>query len=72
MPKRYNDLNSYLKAAFGCRVQKISIDAGLTCPTVDAAQVRLAVVSADLVLGRDEYAKRFIAAYREAEAAKAQ
>lgn len=50
----------------------LAIDAGLTCPTVDAAQVRMAVVSADLVLGRDEYAKRFIAAYREAEAAKAQ
>jgi 5-methyltetrahydrofolate--homocysteine methyltransferase len=49
----------------------LAIDAGLTCPTVDAAQVRMAVVSTDLVLGRDEYAKRFIAAYREAEAAKA-
>jgi 5-methyltetrahydrofolate--homocysteine methyltransferase len=50
----------------------LAIDAGLTCPTVDAALVRMAVVSTDLVLGRDAYAKRFIAAYREAEAAKAQ
>jgi len=35
MEKRYNDLNSYLKDIFGCRVQKISIDAGLTCPNRD-------------------------------------
>jgi 5-methyltetrahydrofolate--homocysteine methyltransferase len=44
----------------------IAIAAGLTCPTVDVAQVRTAVLSADLVLGRDDYAMRFIAAYREA------
>jgi 5-methyltetrahydrofolate--homocysteine methyltransferase len=50
----------------------MAIDAGLTCPTVDVAQVRLAVLSADLILGRDEYARRFIAAFREAQAAGAQ
>ena len=33
--KRYNDLNSYLRNIFGCRVQKITIDAGLTCPNRD-------------------------------------
>lgn len=33
--KRYNDLNSYLRELFGCRVQKISIDAGLNCPNRD-------------------------------------
>jgi hypothetical protein len=38
---------------------------------VDVAQVRLAVLSADLVLGRDNYAMRFIAAYRQAQAAAA-
>ncbi|MFC1829996.1 TIGR01212 family radical SAM protein, partial [Thermodesulfobacteriota bacterium] len=32
MDRRYNDLNTYLRNMFGCRVQKISIDAGLTCP----------------------------------------
>jgi 5-methyltetrahydrofolate--homocysteine methyltransferase len=47
----------------------IAIEAGLTCPNVDVALVRIAVLSADLVLGRDEYAKRFIAAFREAQAA---
>lgn len=46
----------------------IAIEAGLTCPNVDVALVRIAVLSADLVLGRDEYAKRFIAAFREAQA----
>ena len=35
MNKRYNDLNTYLRSIFGCRVQKISIDAGLSCPNRD-------------------------------------
>ncbi len=35
MKKRYNDLNTYLRTLFGCRVQKISIDAGLSCPNRD-------------------------------------
>jgi 5-methyltetrahydrofolate--homocysteine methyltransferase len=49
----------------------IAIEAGLTCPTVDVAQVRQAILSADLVLGRDNYAMRFIAAFREAQKAAA-
>lgn len=47
----------------------MAIEAGLTCPTVDVAQVRPAALSTDLVLGRDNYAMRFIAAYREAQKA---
>lgn len=35
MKKRYNDLNSYLRGLFNCRVQKITVDAGLTCPNRD-------------------------------------
>ncbi len=35
MRQRYNDLNSYLRGIFGCRVQKITIDAGLNCPNRD-------------------------------------
>lgn len=35
MDQRYRDLNSYLRGIFGCRVQKISIDAGLSCPNRD-------------------------------------
>jgi uncharacterized protein len=33
--KRYSDYNTYLRQLFGQRVQKISIDAGLTCPNRD-------------------------------------
>ncbi len=33
--KRYNDLNSYFRKKFGCRVQKITVDAGLSCPNRD-------------------------------------
>jgi hypothetical protein len=35
MNKRYNDLNSHLRSLFGCRVQKITVDAGLSCPNRD-------------------------------------
>ena len=49
----------------------LAIEAGLTCPNVDVALVRMAVLSADLVLGRDNYAMRFIAAFREAQKAAA-
>ena len=35
MSSRYHDLNSHLRARFGVRVQKISVDAGFTCPNRD-------------------------------------
>jgi radical SAM protein (TIGR01212 family) len=35
MENRYNDLNTYLRGLFGCRVQKIVLDAGLGCPNRD-------------------------------------
>jgi radical SAM protein (TIGR01212 family) len=35
MTPRYRDLNSVLRARFGCRVQKISVDAGFSCPNRD-------------------------------------
>jgi radical SAM protein (TIGR01212 family) len=35
MDKRYNDFNTYLHSLFGCRVQKITVDAGLSCPNRD-------------------------------------
>ena len=34
-PAPYLDLNTHLKARFGARVQKITLDAGLTCPNRD-------------------------------------
>lgn len=33
--KRYNDFNTYLRRIFRCRVQKITVDAGLSCPNRD-------------------------------------
>ena len=35
--KRYSDYNTYLRQLFGQRVQKISIDAGLSCPNRDGS-----------------------------------
>ena len=35
MNPRYRDLNTYLKGLFGCRVQKVTLDAGLGCPNRD-------------------------------------
>lgn len=43
----------------------IAIAAGVTCPVVDVARARPAILSADLILGRDEHALRYIKAYRQ-------
>lgn len=43
----------------------MAIAAGLTCLITDAAKVRPAVVAADLILGRDKHARRYIEAYRQ-------
>lgn len=43
----------------------LAITAGVTCPTVDVAKVRPAVLATDLLLGRDEYARRYIRAFRQ-------
>ncbi|MGM0611785.1 MAG: TIGR01212 family radical SAM protein [Thermodesulfobacteriota bacterium] len=40
MKNRYTDLNTYLRGLFGCRVQKITIDAGLGCPNRDGTLSR--------------------------------
>jgi len=45
----------------------IAVTAGVTCPTVDAAKVRPAILSADLILGRDRFAQRYIKGFRERE-----
>ena len=36
--KPYLDLNTFLRRRFGCRVQKISLDAGLGCPNRDGSR----------------------------------
>jgi radical SAM protein (TIGR01212 family) len=35
LKNRYYDLNTYYRNIFGCRVQKITVDAGFTCPNRD-------------------------------------
>lgn len=36
--RRYNDFTSFIKERFGSRVQKVSIDAGFTCPNKDGTK----------------------------------
>jgi 5-methyltetrahydrofolate--homocysteine methyltransferase len=48
----------------------LAISAGVTCPTVDAAKVRSAVLSADLILGRDRFAQRYLNDFRQRKAHK--
>ncbi|MFC1993422.1 dihydropteroate synthase [Chloroflexota bacterium] len=43
----------------------IAIAAGATCAIVDVARVRPIVLAADLLMGHDEYAGRYISAYRQ-------
>jgi len=43
----------------------IALEAGVTCPIVDVVRVHSAILAADIVLGRDEYMRRYIEAYRE-------
>jgi 5-methyltetrahydrofolate--homocysteine methyltransferase len=43
----------------------MAIAAGITCLITDAAKVRPTVIAADLILGRDKHARRYIGAYRQ-------
>ena len=43
----------------------MAIARGLNCPIVDAAKVRPYVLAADLALGRDNYAMRYLKAFRK-------
>jgi 5-methyltetrahydrofolate--homocysteine methyltransferase len=43
----------------------MAIATGLNCPIVDAAKVRPYILAADLALGRDDYAMRYIKAFRQ-------
>jgi radical SAM protein (TIGR01212 family) len=38
MEPRYNSFSRHLKSHFGCRVHRISLDAGFTCPTRDGTK----------------------------------
>jgi len=48
----------------------MAIMSGLNCPIVDAAKVAAYIQAADLVLGRDEYAMRYLKAYRQRQKGK--
>jgi 5-methyltetrahydrofolate--homocysteine methyltransferase len=43
----------------------MAMAAGVTCLIVDVAKVRPTVMAADLILGRDKHARRYIEAYRQ-------
>jgi 5-methyltetrahydrofolate--homocysteine methyltransferase len=42
----------------------LAIEAGVTCPVVNAANINSAILAVDAVLGRDNYMMRYIKAYR--------
>ncbi len=46
----------------------ITIEAGVTCPVVDAGKVRTAILAADLLLAKDKRARRYIEAFRQRQA----
>jgi 5-methyltetrahydrofolate--homocysteine methyltransferase len=48
----------------------MAIQRGLNCPIVDAAKVAHYIQATDLALGRDEYAMRYLKAYRKRQKAK--
>jgi 5-methyltetrahydrofolate--homocysteine methyltransferase len=48
----------------------MAIARGLNCPIVDAAKVRHYILAADLALGRDDYAMRYIKAFRKRQKGK--
>ena len=48
----------------------MAIQRGLNCPIVDAAKVGHFILAADLALGRDDYAMRYIKAFRKRQKAK--
>jgi 5-methyltetrahydrofolate--homocysteine methyltransferase len=48
----------------------MAILSGVTCPTVDVAKVRPAVLSIDLILGRDRFAQRYMRDFRQRKSQK--
>ncbi len=48
----------------------IAMDAGVTCPILDVALIKPYVLAADLILGRDNHALKYIRAFREKQKSK--
>ncbi len=63
MPERHLLTGTFLAMVIGF---------GLTCPIVDAATVRPYILAADLVMGRDNHALRYIRGFRERQKRKAE
>jgi 5-methyltetrahydrofolate--homocysteine methyltransferase len=49
----------------------LAIHAGVTCPIIDPVVGKGAVLIADLILGRDEFAKRYLTFVRQTKSGKA-
>jgi 5-methyltetrahydrofolate--homocysteine methyltransferase len=49
----------------------MAINAGVTCPIMDPIEGKRAVLIADLILGRDEFAKRYLTFIRQAKSGRA-
>ena len=51
----YNDYNSYLRAKYGCKVYRIGLDAGFTCPNRDGTKGAGGCVYCDAAGSRSPY-----------------
>jgi radical SAM protein (TIGR01212 family) len=69
--KRYRDYNSYLRELFGCRVQKITVDAGFTCPNRDGTRGRGGCVYCNTRGSGTGAARRDVSVTAQLEAGKA-
>ncbi|MBI5585657.1 MAG: TIGR01212 family radical SAM protein [Deltaproteobacteria bacterium] len=64
-PFLYNEYSRYLKNLFGCRVQKITLDAGLTCPNRDGTKGQGGCIYCDTRGAGSGAARRFPPDIRE-------
>ncbi|MDP2912922.1 MAG: TIGR01212 family radical SAM protein, partial [Candidatus Omnitrophota bacterium] len=54
--KPYNDYNSYLRAKYGCKVYRIGLDAGFSCPNRDLTKGTQGCVYCNIAGSRASYA----------------
>jgi 5-methyltetrahydrofolate--homocysteine methyltransferase len=53
------------RTLINCSYLAMTITAGVTCPVVDVAKVRLSILATDLLLAKDKRARRYIGAFRQ-------
>lgn len=63
--KLYNDYNSYLKARYGCKIYKIGLDAGFTCPNRDGTKGTSGCIYCNESGSRSVYAGKGNAVYAQ-------